>query len=391
MKILLVHNAYQQAGGEDVVFQNETDLLRAHGHTVFPYQVSNQQINQMPAVEAGLRTLWNPRSYQEIRALIRAQRPDIAHFHNTFPLISPSAYAACRAEQVPVVQTVHNYRLFCLNALFFRDHQVCEDCVQKAIPWPGVLHRCYRGSLPASLTVAAMLTLHRWLRTWKENVNTWITLTDFTREKLVQAGFAANKVVVKPNFIARDPGPGAGNGGYALFVGRLSEEKGIAPLLSAWEALEDPIPLKMIGDGPLRAAVQQAAMNHKGIEWLGPQDHSQVLEWMGNARFLIFPSICYEGMPGVILEAFARGTPVLASSIGAIPDMLASETGLLFHPGEPTDLIHAVHHLINTPGLEVSFRKGSRSAYESRYTADQNAQQLMEIYQQTLLRYQANE
>src|SRR5581483_9761958 len=195
---------------------------------------------------AAARTVWSRPAYRVLRELLRAHRPAVAHFHNTFPLISPAAYYACRAERVPVVQTLHNFRLLCPNALFFRDGRVCEDCLGKAVPWPGVAHKCYRGSRSASAAVCTMLTVHRALGTWHTAVDRFIALTDASRRKFVAGGLPADKIAVKANFVDPDPGPGTGAGGYGVFVGRLSAEKGVGTLLKAWQQLGRDVPLKIV-------------------------------------------------------------------------------------------------------------------------------------------------
>ncbi|MEM9980255.1 MAG: glycosyltransferase, partial [Cyanobacteria bacterium P01_D01_bin.2] len=235
MRILSIHNAYQIRGGEDVSTAAEQTLLRNHGHTVDVYEENNDSIKDMGAVQLAARTLWSKASYGTVRAKLRAHRYDIVHVQNFFPLISPSVYYAARAENVPVVQTLRNYRLICPNALFFRDGKVCEDCMGKAIPYPGIVHGCYREDRKASAAVASMVTSHRLLRTWPKMVDQYITLTQFARNKMIEGGLPADKIVVKPNFVAPEPKVGSGQGGYALYVGRLSVEKGLDTLLAAWK------------------------------------------------------------------------------------------------------------------------------------------------------------
>src|SRR5215218_10268668 len=277
MKILLIHNEYQQPGGEDQVFAAEAKLLEDNGQRVLRYSVHNDQVAGMNLMTLAASTIWNRSSYHELRAVIHKERPQVAHFHNTLPLISPAGYYAAKAERVPVVQTLHNYRLLCPNALFFRDGHVCEDCQGKFVPWPGVLHACYRGSRPASAVVAAMLTTHRALRTWTEQVDVYIATTEFAREKFVQGGLPVEKLVVKPNFLHPAPTPGKVQGDYALFVGRLSPEKGIGTLLAAWKRLRTRIPLKIVGDGPLAEEVANATKALERAEWLGRQPREGVL------------------------------------------------------------------------------------------------------------------
>jgi len=259
MNILMAHNYYQQAGGEDQVFADESQLLEQYGHHVHRLTMHNDQIDSTPQLKLLGQTIWNWDVYHELRSLIRQHQIQIVHFHNTFPLISPAAYYAAKAEKAVVVQTLHNYRLFCLNALFLRDGKVCEDCLDQPIPWSGIQHSCYRDNQAASAAVATMLTTHRLLQTWQQQVDTYIALTEFARNKLIQGGLPAAKVVIKPNFVDPDPGFGQGEGNYALFVGRLSVEKGIDVLLTAWERLGQKIPLKILGDGALAPQVSDAA------------------------------------------------------------------------------------------------------------------------------------
>src|SRR4051794_39402509 len=222
--ILLVHNAYQQAGGEDAVLAAEAGLLEAQGHTVSTFVANNREIRRLSSlqnVRVAAETIWSRRSEREIRRRIAALKPVVAHFHNTFPLISPSAYYACQRAGVPVVQTVHNFRFLCPNAVFYRDDRPCTDCLGKTPPWPGVVHACYRDSRVTTGVVATMLTVHRLAGTWDRQVDQYIALTEFMRGKLIEGGFRADQIAVKPNFVSPDPGVGGHRGRYALFVGRL--------------------------------------------------------------------------------------------------------------------------------------------------------------------------
>src|SRR5918995_7060232 len=294
MKILLAHNEYQQPGGEDQVFAAEAALLESHGHRVLRYRVHNDQVAGMDPVTLAGSTVWNRSTHRELRTLIRQERPQVAHFHNTLPLISPAGYYAAKAEGVPVVQTLHNYRLLCPNALFFRDGGVCEDCMGKAITWPGVVHKCYRGSRAASGLVTTMLATHRALRTWTNKVDVYIALTEFARRKFIEGGLPVERITVKPNFVDPDPGPGTSGEGHALFVGRLSPEKGVDTLLAAWERLKGSAPLKIVGDGPLREQVVAAANRHPRVVYLGHRPTEEVYALMKEASMLIFPSGWYE-------------------------------------------------------------------------------------------------
>lgn len=387
MKILVVHNKYQQAGGEDRVFSEEAALLEERGHSVARYCLDNDPASEMNRLALARKTIWNSASYRELRALIRWERPDVAHFHNTFLMVSPAGYYAARAEGVPVVQTLHNYRLLCPDALFFRDGGVCEDCVGKAVPWPGVMHKCYRGSRAASATVAAMLTVHRALRTWTEKVDVFVALTDFARRKFIEGGLPAEKIVVKPNFVHPDPGPGAGDVGYALFVGRLSPEKGVETLLSAWERLGWRVPLKVVGDGPLRERLVEVAGKRLGLEYLGFRSAEEVHSLMRGASLLVFPSEWYETFGRVAAEAFAAGTPVIAADIGAVAEIVEhGRTGLRFRPGDEEDLAAQVEEMLSDPARLSGMRRAARAEFESKYAAERNYEMLSGIYSSAMER-----
>lgn len=386
--MLLLHNRYQQPGGEDQVFAAEGALLEAHGYRVLRYTLHNDQINGMSRPALARATIWNDKVYEELRVLFREERPQVAHFHNTFPLISPAAYYAARAEGVPVVQTLHNYRLLCPNALFMREGRVCEDCLGKAFPWPGVAHACYKGSTSSSAGVAAMLAFHGAKGTWKEAVGVYVALTEFARQKFIQGGLPAEKIVVKPNFVHPDPGMGDGRGDYVLFVGRLSQEKGVGTLLAAWDVLKEKAPLKIVGDGPLASEVEKAAERSGGaIEWLGRQPRERVLALMKDARALLFPSMWYEGFPMVIGEAYAVGLPVIASDLGSMSSLIRhGHTGLLFTPGDPQDLAVQVERVFACPSELERMRGEARTEFEAKYTAKRNQRLLMEIYRNAIER-----
>lgn len=381
MKILIAHNYYQQKGGEDGVFHTEAELLQAYGHEVYRYTVDNSLINQLGSFKTAKATIWNSETYQFLRSFIQRERIQVVHFHNTFPLISPSAYYAAKDENVPVIQTLHNYRLLCLNAEFYREGNVCEKCLKQPLPIAGMQHSCYRNNRLASAVVASMLTIHRGLRTWENVVNCYIALTAFSQKKFIDSGFPEDKVVIKPNFVNPDPGIGSGNSGYALFVGRLSSEKGLSTLLKAWQNLNKDINLKIVGNGPLEQDVIESTSNIDCIEVLGRLPSSEVYHLMGEAGFLIFPSEWYEGLPRTIIEAFAKGTPVIASSIGSVAELVDhGRTGLLFEPGNAEDLATQIRWMISHPEELARMRQEARAEFESKYTAEINYQRLMEIY-----------
>ncbi len=383
MRILKLHTHYQQPGGEDSSFAAEVALLQERGHLVRPLVFHNKDLEGLPPWRQAGLTLWNREAYRRVREAIREHRPDLLHVHNTFPLASPAVVHAAKAEGVPVVMTLHNFRLLCVNALFFRQGRVCEECLG-GLPWRGVLHGCYRESRPASAVVAGMLTLHRALGTWNL-VDRFIALTAFAREKFLQAGFPPEKVVVKPNFVHPDPGPGEGRGGYALFVGRLSPEKGVFTLLEAWKRLGGRVLLKVVGDGPLMPEVARLAQEVPGVEVLGRKGPDEVYALMGEASFLVFSSEWYEGFPRVLVEAFAKGLPLLASALGSHGSIVDhGRTGLHFRPGDPEDLAAQVEWLLTHPVELAQMRKEARAEYEAKYTAERNYERLMAIYQGVL-------
>ena len=385
MRIILAHNYYRQAGGEDQVFAAEDRLLRAHGHEVHRFTVHNDSVDGMSRLGLAGATIWNRRTASALRALARAERADLVHFHNTFPLISPAAYSAARIAGCAVVQTLHNFRLLCPNALLFREGRPCEACLGRAVAWPGVVHGCYRGSRAASAVVAAQIAVHRVLGTYRRKVDMFVTPSEFARTTLVRGGLSPRSVVAKPNFIDPDPGPGDGSGRFALFVGRLSEEKGVRTLLEAWRRGVRTVPLKIVGDGPMASEVQSAVRRIDGVEWLGRQPKEEVYRILGDAGLLILPSECYEGMPMTLLEAFARGTPVLASDHGSMRELVEpGETGARFRAGDPDDLALQADRLVADPAGLSAMRVRARQEFEARYTAAHNYHRLTAIYAQAL-------
>ena len=385
MQILSIHNSYQIRGGEDESKELEENLLREMGHQVDTYEESNHTLKSVKPIPLALRTIWSKDAYRTVRQKLQTTKYDLIHVQNFFPLISPSIYYAARSEGVPVVQTLRNYRLLCPNALFFRDGQVCEDCLGKAIPYPGVVHGCYRENRAATAATAAMLTSHRAIGTWTKMVDKYITLTNFAKEKLVQGGIPAAQIMVKPNFVHPDPRAGNGSGGYALYVGRLSVEKGVDTLLNAWTKLRQAVPLKIVGDGPLESLVAEVSSKSDRIEWLGRRPMTEVHQLMGEAIFLVFPSKWYETFGRVALEAFAKGTPVIAADIGAISELIdAGRTGVCFRPGDANDLAAKVEWALNNRGQLDTMRQSVRQEFLDKYTAGANYQRFQEIYGQVL-------
>ena len=390
MKILVVHNAYRIPGGEQVVAHNEIEMLRANGHDVIIYTRSNDELAGLSALEKGrmpVRMIWSRQATADLTAIIRTHAPDVAHIHNTHFMISPAAIHACAGAGVPVVQTLHNFRLICPAATLFRDGAVCELCVGKPIQYPGVRYGCFRGSRTQTAALAVSNAFHNVRGTW-DRVAQFITPTRFVRQKLMAGGLPADQIVVKPHFLPQDPGTGpAMRDRYLLYVGRFTTEKGSDVLLDAWETLPN-IPLKVVGDGPLLPAAQArlgASFPPHQIELLGRIPRAQVSRLMRHAYALVVSSACYETFGMVAIEAFAAGTPVIASGHGAPAELIAhGETGLHFTPGDPASLATAVRTLTAQPERAAKMGLAARHTYEQHYTAPHNYDQLMAIYDRVL-------
>lgn len=384
MKILLVHNRYQERGGEDSVAENEWELLKEKGHDVELAEVSNDSIQ---GVLKKVKTAWSTPSsktgYQWMADHLERFKPQVVHVHNFFPLLSPSIFDACEAQNIPTVLTLHNFRLTCSNGLLLRDGEPCELCVDGS-PYQSVVHGCYRGSRLASLPVARMISKHRSRGTWKTQVGRFIALSQFSKRVLVRSGIPENKIQIKPNFLPTlraqrfiRPRRKRNSTPIGLYVGRLSEEKGIRTALEAWSS--PPCRLRIVGSGPLEYEVRS---NHIwGIDYLGKQTPEQVALCMASADFLVVPSICYENFPMVVLEAFASGLPVIVSGHGGLSDLVKDrETGLHFKPGDPLSLREAILELLDDPVLWNRMSAAAHAQFHTHFTAEANYPILSEIY-----------
>ena len=374
MRVLIAHNTYQQRGGEDSVVEAEVALLRAHGHEVAVYCRSNGDIAAMPKASAALQTLWSQQTSRELTALIQSFQPDIIHVHNTFPLMSPSLYWAANRARVPVVQTLHNFRLLCPQAMFLRNGKVCEDCLGK-LPWRGAVRGCYRGTKAQSTVLAGMVTLHRALGTWQNKVTRYIALNEFCRNKFIEGGLPADRIVVKPNFVDFDA-PAAGARAGFLFVGRLSAEKGVDVLVNAARAVSGA-EARVAGTGPEAALLAGVP----GVQALGALGGDAVRAEMSQAMALVLPSIWYENFPRTLVEAFGCGLPVIASRIGALAELVQDGvTGLLFDPGNAQDLADKMRWAQAHPEQMAVMGRNARALYEAEFTAERNYVQLLNIY-----------
>lgn len=382
-RVLQIHTRYRQRGGEDDVVEAERRLLASTGVDVHQVVFDNAELSESRSLVGDIAlaaaTVWSQPARQRVADAIDRIHPDVVHIHNTFAAASPSVYFATDGpSRVPIVQTLHNYRLVCPSATTFRDGRPCTDCVGRPIPWPSVAHGCVRGSRAQSAAVAAMLVAHRAAGTYRRRIAAYIALTDFQRKLLVAGGLAARRVHVIPNFVeaprARSGAPRDG----VVFAGRLATEKGVGPLLDAAAAI--PGVISVIGDGPLSLSVERAAAAGL-LSALGRLGLGQTRECIGRAVALVVPSVWYEGFPMVVLEAFASGTPVIASRIGSLADIVQDGvTGLLVNPGDGAALAAAITWAVDHPGEARQMGIAARRRFDERYTAGRHLAALMALY-----------
>lgn len=384
MRILIVHSKYRIRGGEDAVVEQEAAMLREHGHVVRVYLRSNDEIKGWKKwVRLPFSAVWSLHSAKEINDILRDFKPDVMHVHNTWMVISQSCCWVGKKHGVPVVQTLHNYRLFCPAGVFFRDGHTCEDCAEKFFPWPGIFHRCYRRSWLDSLFVASVITIHKMLKTWQNEIHVYIALSEFSKKKFIACGMKSDKVVLKPNFVDPDPGRSGCCGDYALFAGQLTSGKGIQCLLSALPLI-GALPIKIAGAGPLGKEVFKTvhSLNSSKIEFLGEKSRKEVMDLIKKSRFLIFPSQWYECFPMIIIEAFACGKPVLASRMGVMQEIVEEgRTGRFFEPGNSTDLAQKIKELFEDSKACEAMGKEARIEFEKKYSVEQNIVKLIGIYE----------
>jgi glycosyltransferase involved in cell wall biosynthesis len=378
MRVLLVHNAYQQRGGEDAVVEAELALLRANGVDVRIYGRHNDEIADQGPMRSAVDALWSRRTAAEVGQLLGAWQPDLVHVHNTFPLVSPSVFWAASKARVPVVQTLHNFRLLCLQGTMLRDEKPCTACVGRS-PLTGVLHGCYRGSRPQSTVLAASLLLHRGLGTWRTKVDRFIALTAFCRDRMIEGGLDPARIVVQPNFADVPPLPQQPRQGL-LYVGRLSHEKGIAVLAQASQALGEAS-LRIAGTGPLAPPLETSP----GCRMLGHLDQAGVQTEMSRSVALVLPSTCFEGFPRALVEAYACCLPVIASRLGSLAELVEhGVTGLLVEPGDPRALADAMRWALAHPGHMAQMGQAARARYEERFTPARALQRRLALYDEVL-------
>ena len=379
LRVLVVHNGYQFRGGEDSVVDSEVALLREHGHDVHVYLREHGELHGVGRLQLARNAVWSDRTFDDMQALLTRLRPDVVHVHNTTPLVSPSVYWAADRACVPVVQTLHNFRLFCAQAMFLRDGKVCEDCLGHSM-WRGVTRRCYRGSLAQSAVLAASVSVHRTLGTYANKVSRYIALNEFCRSKVVEGGLLPERVVVKPNFVEWQPEPQWDERAGGLFVGRLSEEKGVQCLLAALRGYSPP-GFAVVGDGPMAGEVSAAL----GPACLGFRKLDEVWKLLRTASYLVLPSLWFEAFPRTIVEAYASGVPVVASRLGSLPELVEDgRTGLLFTPGDAADLADKLRWAEAHPQEMKAMGQRARQVYEARYSPQRNAEMLCAIYRDAM-------
>ena len=393
MKILQIHNEYQTVGGEEFSLNAEKSVLEENGHKVQQWIAKSSEISKFSPIkkfQVSLNSMWSRNIYSQIKSFLKVHRPDIAHIHNTVPLISPSVYAACQAENIPVVQTLHNFKFVCPGSNLYRNNQVCEKCIGKSFTYPALIHGCYRRDYLSTAFLVSTLTFNRLRGTYAKEIDTYVALTDFARQKFIEAGLPEEKLVVKPNFVTSQISEGTHQGKYVLFAGRLISQKGIETLLQAWSLLGGEVPLKIAGTGYLAKHLQSGLPAN--VEYLGQLPRQNVISLMQNATALVFPSEWYEGFPMTIVEAFATGLPVITSRLGGMAEIVqAGHSGWHFEPGNPQDLAITVRQAWDN--LQEVKRRGelARLQYEELYSPDRNYKMLLNIYQKALKTVDMNE
>jgi glycosyltransferase involved in cell wall biosynthesis len=387
MKVLLVHNYTKgfATGGEGHVFEDEARLLEDHGHRVHKLICSNSEATEasfLGKLKAFWNASWSRDGYKRMHNAIKVFQPDIVHVHNFFLIFSPSIFKAAHDLNIPVVVTLHNYRLVSPCSQLLRNNQICELCVGRN-PWRIILYRCYKNSFFASLLRYRVYYLSKKIYGWDNYIDAYLSLTNFQKLKLQKSGFVSDKISVVPNFIS-DPisnFSSSSTGFGALFIGTVTHDKGIELLVEAWRNID--YPLTIVGDGLLRRKFDGSLP--KNVKFVGLQSREKVLELLGGCAFLVMPSIWFEGLPLVILEAMAMGRPVVASGHGAMSEIVVDGyTGFHFTPGDADELRNKVHKLISNSDLRESFGINSRKLYEELYTSQVHYNNLVNVYSKFL-------
>lgn len=386
MKIIMIHNRYQYQGGEDSVFQVESDLLANHGHTVRQLVFDNKEIqSSTDKLLLVFRGLYNSKSAKELESLIHEFAPDVIHVHNFFPLASPSIFYVAKRYNIPVVVTLHNFRLICPSAVLYFKGKIYEDNIHSLIPWDGILKGVYRNSRLQTAGLALITTYHNLIGTWKNKVDKFIVLTEFAKKKFSNSVLRISKdqLVVKPNFVEDYGYQEVKREDFFLIVGRLSEEKGILTVLESIKI--DSYKLVIIGDGPLKAKLEDAIRDKPNVTYIGYQQKPAIMDYLRRCRALIFPSVCYEGFSMTLLEAFSMGTPVIASNLGSMAEIVHDhENGLHFEPGNAQHMVEKIARISKDDSLAEKLSRNARKTYVDLYTAEKNYAILLDIYNSVL-------
>lgn len=396
MKILLVHNFYGSSApsGENMVYLAEKALLERSGHEVIEFVRHSDAIREQGAwgkVKGALSTPWNPYSHAAVLRIIERENPDLMHAHNVFPMISSSIFSAASERKVAVVLTLHNYRTVCAAAIPMRADIPCTRCMDDRSVWPAIRYGCYRGSRLATLPLAASISMHRKLGTWLKHVDAFIALTEFQRDMLVRSGLPSSCIYIKPHFYDEPPCPKAWDEreNKVVFVGRLREEKGVRYLIEAWLRWGKDAPvLELIGNGTQRHELSQLAkpMGNR-VRFLGQLPFEETQRRIAAARLLVLPSLCFEGFPMVIREAYALGVPVAASRLGSMQNLVEEDvTGGFFKPGSSEELLGCVRGLWKKQQDLEKMACASRAKFECSYTSETNYRRLMDIYDEAVER-----
>ena len=382
MKILIVHNKYKIAGGEDIQTEEEISLLKQNGVDVHSFYVSNDAVDDIPNVRLAYNTVWSEKYYKILLEKIQKEKFDIVHVQNFFPLLSPSIFYAAKKAGAKVIMTTHNYRLICPNALMFIENKICNDCLGKTIPYPALFKKCYRDDFSATAATVAMLSFHNIVNTWKKKVDGFICISNFVKEQLILGGFNERQLHVKYNFVSPNLTPNFEPEDYYIFVGRTSNQKGIDLLLNTFQLIQKKIII--IGEGPLDSRVEEFARKNHNIQFLGKLSLEETYKWIAKAKALVFPSHSNEPFGRTIAEAFAHGTPVIGSSLGGITELVKEGVnGFLFDPLQKTDLVYAINKFEETEDKDA-LRRRAYTSYLDNFTPTINYKRIIGIYNQIL-------
>jgi len=378
MKILIIHNYYQNPGGEEIVVKREKELLEKNGHQVILYTKSNNELKKIKNWPRILKNLkFNKKVYSDLRKLIKKEKPNLAHIHNTFFIISPSAYLACKHENLPIVQTLHNFRFLCPNATLSNKKGICESCIKQKNFKPALKNKCYHNSLIYTSLIIKILKFLKKQVLDKKLINQFIVLSNFQKNIFIKAGFDKNKLNLKPNFV-ENLSPNYKKQNYAVYLGRIDKGKGLRNLIKIWQKIN--FPLKIIGTGELFEKLKKQNKN-KNIKFLGYIENKKAIEILKKANFSILPSAWYEACPNLIIESYASATPIIGSNIGSIAEYIKNnKTGILINLKNENQTIKTINSIIADKKSLRKFSKNARKQYEKLFIPEKNYKTLIKIY-----------